>query len=223
MSNARNATRSPSTSSLDHSADAPARTRLLACRECDALLRAARAEPATLRCPRCGSVVHRAVPGRLDNALAFYSAATVFFVLANMFPIVAIEAAGNKVDATLLGAALALRSQQMNLVALVVVATTVAIPGIGLFCTTALLLLAKTRHTSRTLTGLFRLQEALRPWSMVEIFVLGALVAIVKLGSFASVVVGTGLWSLIAFMILSAAGSHAFDPLEFWQEIEPHS
>jgi len=193
---------------------------MLACRECDALLRLVHAEPTTLRCPRCGSVVHRAMPGRLDNALAFYCAASIFFIIANVFPIVEIEAAGNRVDATLIGAANALRSQDMNLVALVVIATTVAIPAIELFCTTVLLLLAKYRHSSRVLTVLFRLQEALRPWSMVEIFVLGALVAVVKLGSLASVVVGTGLWSLAAFMILSAAGSHAFDPLEFWREIE---
>jgi paraquat-inducible protein A len=193
---------------------------MLACRECDALLRLALAEPTTRRCPRCGSVVHRAVPGRLDNALAFYCAASIFFIIANVFPIVEIEAAGNRVDATLVGAANALRSQDMNLVALVVVATTVAIPAIELFCTTALLLLAKYRHSSRMLTVLFRLQQALRPWNMVEIFVLGALVAIVKLGSVASAVVGTGLWSLAAFMILSAAGAHAFDPLEFWREIE---
>jgi paraquat-inducible protein A len=193
---------------------------MLACRECDALLRLAQAEPTTLRCPRCGSVVHRAVPGRLDSALAFYCAASIFFIIANVFPIVEIEAAGNKVDATLIGAANALRSQDMILVALVVIATTVAIPAIELFCATALLLLAKYRHSSGVLAVLFRLQEALRPWSMVEIFVLGALVAIVKLGSLASVVVGTGLWSLAAFMVLSAAGSHAFDPLEFWREIE---
>jgi paraquat-inducible protein A len=194
--------------------------RMLACRECDALLRLAHAEPATLRCPRCGSVVHRAVPGSLDNALAFYCAASIFFVIANIFPIVEIEAAGNRIDTTLIGAARALRSQDMNLVALVVIITTVVIPAIDLLCTTVPLLLAKYRRSSRLLAVLFRLQEAVRPWSMVEIFVLGALVAIVKLGSLASVVVGTGLWSLAAFMVLSAAGSHAFDPLEFWREIE---
>jgi paraquat-inducible protein A len=193
---------------------------LLACPECDALQQVPRKEPATYHCPRCGAVVHRAVPGRLDQALALCLAAIFCFVLANSFPIVAIEAAGDTVNSTLIGAALALQAQQMDLVAVVVVLTTVIVPSIDLFCTVALLLFARARHSSPALALLFRTREALRPWNMVEIFVLGSLVAIVKLGSLASVILGTGIWSLGAFIVLSAATSHAFDPVEFWDEIE---
>ena len=194
--------------------------RLLACPECDALQQVPRKEPATYHCPRCGAVVHRAVPGRLDQALALCLAAIFCFVLANSFPIVAIEAAGDTVNSTLIGAALALQAQQMDLVAVVVVLTTVIVPSIDLFCTVALLLFARARHSSPALALLFRTREALCPWNMVEIFVLGSLVAIVKLGSLASVILGTGIWSLGAFIVLSAATSHAFDPVEFWDEIE---
>lgn len=194
--------------------------RLLACRECDALLTIRSDEQATFRCPRCNCVVHRAIFGHLDNALAFYLAACVLFVIANSLPIASIEAAGNRMDTTLLGAAGALRAQQMNLVALLVIATTVVIPAIELFCVTSLLLLAKFRHSGRLLAGIFRLREKLRPWSMVEIFVLGTMVAMVKLSGLASVVIGAGAWSLAAFMLVSAAAAHAFDPLGFWNEIE---
>ena len=194
--------------------------RLLACPECDALQLVPRKEAATYRCPRCGAVVYRAVPGRLGQALALCLAAIVCFVLANSFPIVAIEAAGDSVDATLIGAARALEAQQMDLVAIVVILTTVIVPCIDLFCTLALLLFARARHPSPALALLFRTRESLRPWNMVEIFVLGSLVAIVKLGSLASVILGTGIWSLGAFIVLSAATSHAFDPVEFWDEIE---
>ena len=194
--------------------------RLIACRECDALIKVTSGDLAMLLCPRCGCVVHRAASGRLDTALACYLAAGVFFAIANLTPIVSIEAAGNKTDTTLLGAALALHAQQMTLVALVVVLTTVVIPAVDVFCAIALLSFAKSRHSSQTLARYLRIRAGLRPWSMVEIFVLGALVAIVKLGGLASVVVGTGICALGAFMVTSAAASHAFDPLSLWNELE---
>jgi paraquat-inducible protein A len=82
-------------------------------------------------------VVYRAMFAQLDSALAFYLAACVLFVIANSFPIASIEAAGSRVDTTLIGAARALHAQHMNLVALLVIATTIVIPGVELFCATA--------------------------------------------------------------------------------------
>jgi paraquat-inducible protein A len=194
--------------------------RLIACRECDALIKVTSRDLATLVCPRCGCVVHRAVSGRLDTALAFYLAAGVFLAIANVTPVVSIEAAGSKVDTTLLGAALALHAQQMTLVALIVVLTTIVVPTLDVVFAIALLSFAKSRRSSRTLARCLRVRAGLRPWSMIEIFVLGALVAIVKLGGLASVVVGTGICALAAFMVISAAASHAFDPSSLWNDVE---
>jgi paraquat-inducible protein A len=203
-----------------HLVGASPKAALFACRECDALLRIRAEEPAVFRCPRCGCVVHRTTRGQIDNALALYLTAGVLFAVANSFPIASIEAAGNRVETTLIGAARVLHAQQMNLVAFIVLATTVAIPAIELLCAISLLMFAKFRRSPQMLALFLRLREALRPWSMVEIFVLGALVAIVKLGNLASVVIGTGIWSLGGFIIASAAAAHVFDPLSFWNEIE---
>jgi paraquat-inducible protein A len=145
-------------------------------------------------------------------------AAIIFFLLANAFPVAAIQATGNTVHATLIGVAEALHVQNMSLVALVVIGTTIVFPGLELFCTCALLLFAKWRRLSLALVLFFRLRNAIKPWNMVEIFLLGTLVAIVKLGSIASVEPEIGFWSLCAFIVLSAATSQAFDPVEFWSE-----
>jgi paraquat-inducible protein A len=147
-------------------------------------------------------------------------AAGILFLVANLLPIVAIEAEGVSVHATLIGAAYALNAQHMTLIALLVLGTTVIVPSIELFCTASVLLLIETRHPYGPLAYLFRLRQTLKPWNMVEIFMLGALVAIVKLGSLASVLVGAGLWSLGAFMVTHAAAAHAFDPHEFWNDIK---
>lgn len=196
-----------------------ASSRTIACRDCDALLSVPPRIRATFHCPRCHSVVVRHGAGGLDSALAFYLTASIFFIVANLFPIVQIEAGGITVQTTLIGAARALQVEHMTLIALVVILTTVVVPTIELFCTTLVLLIAKTRHPLDALAYFFRLRQMLKPWNMVEIFILGALVAIVKLGGLASVVLGTGLWSLSVFMIAHAAASHRFDPLEFWSEI----
>jgi len=201
----------------------PRGTRALACYECDALMWAPRDQVATFRCPRCAAVVHRSVPKRLDHALALYLAACIFFALANAYPIIAVQTAKGTVDATLLGAVRALHAENMDIVAVIVTATTVIAPILELLCTTLLLILAKIKHSSPALAALFRLREALLPWSMVEIFVLGTLVAIVKLGDLGSVLLGAGVWSMGVFIILSAAASHAFDPLELWSEIGARS
>ena len=165
-------------------------------------------------------MVLRRVTGGLDSSLAFYLAAGVFFIVGNCFPIVQIAAGGNSVQTTLIGAVQALHAEHMDLMAILVLLTTVVIPAVELFCTTSVLLLAETRHPFKTLAYFFRLRQAIKPWNMVEILMLGAIVAIVKLGSLASVVVGTGLWALAAFMIAHAAATHVFDPKEFWNEIK---
>jgi paraquat-inducible protein A len=161
-------------------------------------------------------VLNHARSGRLNEAQALNFAAIIFFLLANTFPVATIQATGNTVHATLIGVAEALHAQNMNLVALVVIGTTIVFPGLDLFCTCTLLFFAKWRRLSAALVLFFRLRNAIKPWSMVEIFVLGTLVAIVKLGSIASVDPEIGFWSLCAFIVLSAATSQAFDPVEFW-------
>jgi paraquat-inducible protein A len=193
--------------------------RALACPECDALLSVPRRVRATFHCPRCACVLVSRLAGSLDSAFALYIAATICFILANVFPILKIEAKGIVMDTALSGTALALLHEHMELVAVTVAATTVVIPAIELAGTTMMLAFAESHHRSRTLAWCFRLRQRLRPWNMVEIFMLGSLVAIVKLAGIASVVIGVGLWSIAAFMIAHAAASHVFDPKDFWNEV----
>jgi paraquat-inducible protein A len=168
------------------------------------------------RCPRCGAELPLGNLSRVDHALALHVAAAVCFLMANCWPIVALEAAGNRSSVTLLGAAWAMHAEHMNAVAALVAATTVFIPAIDLLCTGWLLVLAGVRRASSSYASVLRVKQRLTPWSMTEIFVLGSLVAIIKLGSLAGVIVGVGLWSLGAFIVLSAAVAHMFIPRDFW-------
>jgi paraquat-inducible protein A len=194
---------------------------LVACSVCD-MPQYVRADAPSrsLQCWCCGAVVHRAADWAPEETLALVVAAAIYFVFGNVFPVVAIEANGTAATSTLIGAAHALYVNGMTPVAIVVVLMTVLLPAIELVCLGALLL---SRRSSSLLQGtLLRVREYLLPWSMVEIFVLGSVVAIVKLGDFAHISLGIGMWALAAFMILNAAAKQAFAHTDFWAR-EPHA
>ena len=137
---------------------------MVVCRDCDALIQLIESGLATYRCPRCGCVLRRAGSGRPDSALALYIGAGIFFLMANVLPVLTIEAAGNLVNVTLTGAALALGKQALGIMSWVVLATTVVIPATELTSAIALLLLVKL-HRAAPFMGVFlRLRESLRPW-----------------------------------------------------------
>jgi paraquat-inducible protein A len=188
-----------------------------ACKDCDALAQVADHVPAMFRCGRCDGVLQRSVPGGLEGALALYSTAALAFAIANAFPIVAIEALGNRAYTSLIGAAVALHTEHRNLVALLVLATTVVVPAVELLATIGALISARMRNGARWPPRLLRVRAALQPWSMVEIFILGTFVTITRLSGLASVLIGPGLWTLMLFMVLHSAASHAFDPAQLWK------
>jgi paraquat-inducible protein A len=187
--------------------------RVCACRECDLLLRRA---PGGTKCPRCGARVAPSQESSGESAFALYLAAAICFVIANRFPIIAIAAAGTETTVTLWGAARSIYSPQLAAVALLVMLTVIVIPGLDLLAAMALIGLARSHRHFDVIAWAARCREALHPWNMVEIFGLGALVAIVKLGSLARVILDTGLWALAGFMVLSAAAAHVFDPMSAW-------
>jgi paraquat-inducible protein A len=174
---------------------------------------------ATYHCPRCGRVVARRLSGNLDWVVALYATAAVFFILANCFPVLTVSVYGSAVQTTLLGAVMSLYSQHMQVLAGLVAATTIAVPAIELIGTSGMLVLAESHRLRRLAARLFAVQQRLRPWNMVEIFMLGMLVTVVKLAGIATVVPGIGLWSTAGFMIAHATASHVFDPRAFWNEM----
>ena len=165
---------------------------LVACGVCDMPQYArATASSRSLHCWCCGAVVHRAADWAPEETLALVVAAAICLVLGNVFPVVAIEANGTAATSTLIGAAHALYANGMAPVAIVVLLMTVVLPAVELACLGALLL--RRRHSSPLQGALLRIRQHLLPWSMVEIFVLGSVVAIVKLGDFAHISLGIGM------------------------------
>jgi paraquat-inducible protein A len=194
---------------------------MIACHECDLLQREVPlAAGGTARCARCGAILYRDRPDSLDRTLAYTLGAAVLFAIANAFPIVGMEAQGLRTSTTLLATVRTLHDQGMTIVAGLVFVTTILMPAIWIGALLYLLLPLKLGRVPQGLPAVFRLLQKVRPWGMVEVFMLGTLVSLTKLAHLAHVVPGIALWSFGALMFLVAAAAAAFNPRALWDRVE---
>ena len=159
-------------------------------------------------------------PTGSDRTLAYTLGAAVLFIVANAFPIVALEAQGLRNSTTLFGTVRTMYDQDMSVVAGLVFATTILMPAIQIGALLDMLLPLKLGRAPQGLAAVFRLVQAVRPWGMVEVFMLGTLVSLTKLAHLAHVVPGIALWSFGALMFLVAAAAASFDSRALWGRAE---
>lgn len=200
----------------------PIRTNnLVACPECDCLMARPPLEAdAVADCVRCGAELYRAKPRSLDRTLAFLLAAAVLFLVANTHPLMEIEARGIPSSATIRQTAMALADMGMPSVALLVLATTIVIPALQLFFTLAVLVPLRLGRVPALLPASFRVVSKIWPWGMVEVYLLGVLIAFVKLQDIASVYPGLALYAIGGYVFAISAAVSAFEPEEVWRRVE---
>lgn len=187
------------------------------CPGCDAVFsRAPLARREVSCCARCGTELYRH-PGDLQRSiLPLTLACLIMFAIANLFPIVEIELQGLRSQTTLAGAVVVLSSEGMSVVALLVLATTLLFPLLQLCILAYLLVPLRYERRPAGFAILVRSMQMLRPWGMIEVFLLGVLVAIVKLSSMATVVAGPALWAFMALTVMLTAVL-SFNPNAFWE------
>jgi paraquat-inducible protein A len=223
-------------SALDDGVDALApripvatlRDDLIACEECDALHRRSAVdgigeETADVvpsgrhyECRRCGATLGRARHATFDLPLALALAGLVALTIAHTNDILVIEIQGQSRTATLWEAAWTLYDEGAWFMSLLVVFTTLLNPLIEMGAVAWVLLPLRAGQQAPGFDLVLRAMQAVRPWVMVEVFMLGVLVAFVKLNGLASVVPGPGLFAFAAVMILAAAMASAFDHEHVW-------
>jgi len=198
------------------------RAQLLACPECDLLQHDVPSpRPCKALCARCGAVLYQRGDGGLERTLALTVTALVLLALANAFPILTLELQGERTTATLGGAAAELWSQDMPLVALLVLFMALVMPLAELAALAYLLVPLRNGIRPPGFAEVFRLVQFASRWGAVEVFVLGALVSLVKLGHLADVEPGVALASYGALMLVMASIEASFDPRELWARLTP--
>lgn len=177
---------------------------LIACPTCD-LLHGAVAVPrgGRLRCRRCGTVLLTGRPGVVDRALAAAVASVVLMLGAVFFPFLDLSVAGLTRSASVLDAALAFSGPLMVPLALATALLIVVIPILRASALGYTLLpLRLGRAPAPGAARAFRLATALKPWAMAEIFILGVVVALVKVGGMASITLGPAFWAMASLVLL---------------------
>jgi len=197
------------------------RGRLLACRECDLLQRECELPPHRIaECARCGAELFRAKPRSLDHTLAYVVGAAVLFFIANAFPVLSLEANGLVNTTTILGAAQALYDDNERIVAILVFMTTMLLPGIEIAAIIYMLGALRLGRVPVRLSFAFRLVEAVKPWGMQQVFIIGVLVSLVKLEHMATVILGIGLYAMAGVILLLTAAEASYDPRALWKRVD---
>ncbi len=172
------------------------------------------------RCARCGAVLYRQGDTGLDQVLALTVAGLILFALANAFPLLTMRIDANVQPATLLSGVWLLADQGMAGLAALVVLTSAAAPLLKLVLLGYILVPLRLGRRAPGTARALRMVLALQPWAMMEVFLLGVLVAMVKLSSMAEIVVGPALYAF-GFLVLVLAGITAsLDPRTVWDRLE---
>lgn len=176
---------------------------LVVCEHCDCVYRrVSLARGGTARCMVCGAVLYRAQKLDLDRHLAIAVAAGVVFVIANICPVMQIGMRGLHNEATLWQAVMALWSGAAAPIAVAAAAAAVIVPGMQIGLLLWVLGYARVGLCAPGLAWALHTLGRLRPWSMIEVALFAALVAIVKLSGYLNVVPGPGIWAVGALTLL---------------------
>jgi paraquat-inducible protein A len=193
---------------------------LIACHDCDLLLRVIPLPPGGVaKCRRCGSTLYRQKPDSINRTLALTIAGLLFFISANVFPFLALKLQGQVTQTTLSTGIKELYTQDMWALALLVLLTCIVIPLIQLLGMLYVLLPLKFNWIAWKSPLVLRTLQHLQPWGMMEVFMVGILVSVVKLDKMATIVPGLALWSFASLIIVLAASVAALDPRGVWDKL----
>ena len=201
------------------------RAGLIACHDCGLLVPAGAAGPGHGRCPRCGAALHARKPNSIARAWAFLLAAAVMYVPANILPMTITTAHGAAQSDTIMsGVIYFIHSGSWEIAAVIFIAS-IFVPMaklvILIFLLTSVQLRCRWRPRDRSV--LYRMTELVGRWSMVDVYVVTILVALVKLGAVANIEAGPAAVFFAIVVVLTMLAAESFDPRLIWDVIEEDS
>ena len=196
-------------------------TSLIACHDCDLLhRRQAIEEGAAAKCSRCGAVLYRNPADGIQRTLVFAMGALILYVLANVYPFMTFKLHGRVNESTVITGVIELQAGGLWELALLVGFASVVAPLMKILALLYISLPLGLGRTPWKLAFAYRAFEWMRPWGMLNVFVIGAFVAVSKLFDFGDLILGIGFYSFIVLMVVASEAEAALDPQVIWQRIE---
>ncbi len=194
---------------------------LTACPGCDLLLENVPvAVGQVARCPRCDARLRIPRRNTVSNTLAMSASGLLLYLPAILLPLMTLDTIGMKESASIVDGVVGFYRQGYPLVALVVLLTSVLFPLVKLSLVFGVCLLIRLRRFPRAMARGFRLFCHLDEWGMVEVYLIGILVTIIKIYDMAHITYGTGFFCFIGLVIATVGISLVLDEHVFWRIIE---
>ena len=190
---------------------------LLACTVCHLL-----SPDGTGNCPRCGAALHSRKPDSIARSWALMIAAAIFYIPANLLPMTTVTSLGMVQSDTIMSGVVYFVQSGSWPIALVIFIASIFVPLLKLFILSYLLLSVqyKSHFRPKDRTRLYLITEAVGRWSMLDIFVVTILVALVNLGALATIQAGPAALYFAAVVVLTMLAAMSFDPRLIWDAKE---
>jgi len=174
------------------------------------------------RCSRCHAALHFRKPRSLERTWALVIAASICYVPANVLPVMMVTSLGQTQSDTIMSGVIYFLTHGMWPLAVIVFTASVFVPVLKLAILIFLLISVQrgSRWRPAERTRLYRITEAIGRWSMVDIFAISILVALVRLGNLATIQAGPGAVFFGAVVVTTMLAAEAFDPRLIWDRSE---
>jgi paraquat-inducible protein A len=198
----------------------PADTALIACPDCDLLQRLPELAPgASTRCLRCDLELGRRPVDSRNRTLALTVAAAILWIAANSVPMLGLSVIGHQASTTVFGGALHLWNNQQQIVAVLILFTALVAPAMQIGFLLAVELGSARTPVPAWVGALLRHHPTLCEWSMIEVMLIGVLVALIKIAELATVIPGLALFMLAGLVFLLAGTQSTFDRRAIWEQV----
>ena len=199
--------------------------KLVSCHGCHLLCRTPSPNDSRkAHCPRCGASLHQRKPNSIARTWALVLAAFIFYIPANVLPITIVISLGKAQSDTIMSGVIYFMATGMWPIALIIFIASVVVPLAKLLILSCLLVSVQRRSNWRPhdRTRLYRITEAVGRWSMLDIFVITILVALVKLGGLATIEAGPAAVFFAAVVVTTMFAAMSFDPRLIWDQEDSH-
>lgn len=194
---------------------------MVLCHDCHKLLKYPEAKvQESLLCPRCGAKVHQRHPDSLARTWSLVITAAILLIPANLFPIMTFTITGSGEPSTIIDGVLLMVHHDMIPIAIVVFIASIAVPFLKLAGLVALLLSVQFKWSTnrRQRTTMYTLIETIGRWSMLDVFVIAILGALVELGFLANVKAGPAGTFFCAAVVVTMFAAMSFDTRLIWDK-----
>ncbi|MFT4177386.1 MAG: paraquat-inducible protein A [Luteolibacter sp.] len=173
------------------------------------------------RCPRCGTHLHLRKPDSIRRTLALLLAAAVFYLPANVLPIMTITEVGRVNETTIIEGMITFWKSGAYPIAIVIFTASILIPLLKIvaLCWLCAASAGKLHPSPKALGRIYLVTELMGRWSMVDIFVVGILIALAQLGNYMAIAIGPGAFAFAMVVILTMFSAMSFDPRLLWDRL----